>query len=600
MFGRQLFLESVDDRNEQWRRNECLRQLVTMRTQQGPPIAQLTRMPLSRNDGFTLDLNLIVLDDPYLRAPRINTTDQYLLEYIRQMEERYAAMERELTRTKMMLPLISRNTVSAHQSANVNWKECSLANKYGSNAGKSSESRRGTIVGARDFNQNRERTNVFSRRMRHARQEVDSTVDRTNWRNCGNSFQNDVYPIRDPASHGCRPRTWGNNSAAVCSTHNVAMIIPQDPISPPNVSRHDQTRPRPDVRKYFSNGYANARLQADNNNILEADSNRDAAKMFDGSAKSSIAINTQKTQFLVKTALMEACQRSDEKQEPETSRCIDSDVKHEDYKQAGFTVNGSILPTTAEPKLRRENSERKPASTTSAGSSDDLAEKRALKRIKYFENSFARREENRLEKLQQERIRSMNEQARNLARMIQRNARAQKRVPTPRSNVHTACTPMMQPVLTNQMLDPNGMTIRLLRLAVLLYAPALLPALNSLIAQQSSQTTIPIPCFDGSNDLLTQLLRVLGSQQRVPNLSYTASPRSEETPQNPRVASSSSPRTMSNPEPGFQRQPEGESNFSTNRPGINPVDASSDNREVSNDFSGQCNESCACERTEEN
>ncbi|XP_078036170.1 uncharacterized protein LOC144469598 [Augochlora pura] len=601
MIGRQLFLESVDDQSEQWRRNECLQQLVAMRTQQALPIAQLTRMPLSRNDGLTLDLNLIVLDDPYLRTSRINTHDQYLLEYIRQMEERYMAMERELTRTKMMLPLIPRITIPVHQSANVKWKECSLANKYGSNAGNPSGGRREPVVGARNFNnQNREKTNVYWRRKHHARQGMDSTVDYTNWRNCRNSFQNDVYPIRDPTSHACRPKMWNNNSTAVCSAHNVAVILPRGPASPPNVSRHDETRSRPDVHKFFSNGHTSTRLQADNNNILDSGSNRDAAKMADGSAKSSIAINTQNPEFHVKTALMEACQRPGEKREPETSRFIDSDVKHEDYKQARFTINGSILSPAMEPRLRRDSSEGK-STSTSAESNGDLTEKRVFKRIKYFENNFARHEENRLlGKTQQERARSMNDQAKSLAKMVQRNARAQKRVPTPRSNVHTACAPMMQPVVTNQVLDPNGMTIRLLRLAVLLYAPALLPALNSLIAQQSSHTTIPIPCFDGSNDLLTQLLRVLGSQQRVPNLSYTASPRSEETQQRPNVTSSSPPRTLFNPEPGFQRQPEGESNVSTNRPGINSADTSSDDRDDSSGFSGQCNESCVCERTEEN
>ncbi|XP_076283201.1 uncharacterized protein LOC143210325 [Lasioglossum baleicum] len=604
MFGRQIFLESVDDRSEQWRRNECLRQLLATRAQQGTPSAQLTRVPFSRNDGFTLDLNFIVLDDPYLRTPRISTTDQFLLEYIRQMEERYAAMERELTRTKMLLPLMPRNTAPPRQTTN--WKECSLAKKYGCNGANSSGRQRETTVGSQDA-LNREKINVSTRRRHHARRGRDSTVDHANWRNCRNTFQNsqnDVYPIRDPGSHLCRPKILNNDSTAVCSTHNVAVILPED--SPPlaHDSRRDQTLHRPGVHQFFPNGNTGTSLRANNNIILDSGNKRDATNMADSSGKSSITAHTQKPQAPMKNALMEACQRSDEKREPETSRCIDSNVKHEDYKQSGFNANGSILPSTMESKLHQDDSGRNPESIV-RDSSDNLAEKRAIKRIKCFENTFARREENRLRKLQQERTGLTNDQARHLMRMLQKNVRTQKRVPTPRSNVHTACTPMVQPALSNPVLDPNGVTVRLLRLAVLLYAPTLLPALNSLIAQQNSQSAIPIPCFEGSNDLLTQLFRVLSSQQRVPNLSYTASPRPEETPRNSSVASSSSP--SSNPEQRFQtlsKQSQDETTASTSRQELNSVgvDASFYPRDHANSkvSAGQCGESFPRERSEGN
>ncbi|XP_076657142.1 uncharacterized protein LOC143361546 [Halictus rubicundus] len=608
MFGRQIFLESVDDRSEQWRRNECLRQLLAARAQQGTPIAQLARVPFSRNDGFTLDLNFIVLDDPYLRTPRINTTDQYLLEYIRQMEERYAAMERELTRTKMLLPLIPRNTVPLRQASQTDWKECSLAKKYGCNGANSLGSQRETTVRSRDA-LNREKMNVSSRRRHHARRGRDSIVDHTNWRNCRNTFQNsqnDVYPIRDPGSRSCRPKILNNDSTAVCSTHNVAVILSQDSTPLTDDSRRDQTVPRPEVHTFFPSGNTSTSLHANNNIILDSENNRDATNIADGSGKSSITANMPKPPPPMKNVLMEACQRSEEKREPETSRFIDSDVKHEDCKETGFMANGSILPSAMKSNLHQDDSGRNPESML-RGSSDDRAEKRAIKRMKCFENAFVRREENRLRKLQQERNSLTNDQARNLTRMLQKNVRTQKRVPTPRSNVHTACTPMVQPALSNPVLDPNGMTVRLLRLAVLLYAPTLLPTLNSLIAQQNNQSTIPIPCFEGSNDLLTQLFRVLSNQQRVPNLSYTASPRPEETPQNSSVASSSSPRSLSNPEQRFQtlsKQSQDETVASTSRQEINSVgvDASSYPRdhENSNASAGQCGETFPRERTEEN
>ncbi|XP_031825526.2 uncharacterized protein LOC116423913 [Nomia melanderi] len=235
---------------------------------------------------------------------------------------------------------------------------------------------------------------------------------------------------------------------------------------------------------------------------------------------------------------MEACQRSDKKHEPETLRCIDFDVKHEDHKQTSFTVNAPILQSTMGWKPHQDNAGRKEQGSSSA----DPVEDRATKRIKFFESAFTRCEQNprvqrafednrgrpsnRLGKLQQEGTRFVDDQPRNLAKLIQRNPRGWKKMPAPRSNVHTARSPIVQPAIANPLLDPNGMTIRLLRLAVLLYAPALMPALNLLIARQSSQTTIPIPYFEGSNDLLTQLLRTLSNQQSVPNLSY-ASPREE-------------------------------------------------------------------------
>lgn len=57
------------------------------------------------------------------------------------------------------------------------------------------------------------------------------------------------------------------------------------------------------------------------------------------------------------------------------------------------------------------------------------------------------------------------------------------------------------------------------RLAVLLYAPALMPALNSLIAQQNQQTPLS-SSFERSNDLLTQIFRLLNEQQSIYNLPF--------------------------------------------------------------------------------
>jgi len=54
-----------------------------------------------------------------------------------------------------------------------------------------------------------------------------------------------------------------------------------------------------------------------------------------------------------------------------------------------------------------------------------------------------------------------------------------------------------------------------------LYTPALMPALNSLIAQQNQQTPVS-SAFERSNDLLTQIFRLLNEQQSIPNLPFVS------------------------------------------------------------------------------
>lgn len=57
-----------------------------------------------------------------------------------------------------------------------------------------------------------------------------------------------------------------------------------------------------------------------------------------------------------------------------------------------------------------------------------------------------------------------NDSSRQFTRIVQKQKKEMhKRIPTPRSNVHTAYTPMTQPSTWNSMLDPNGFTIQLLR-----------------------------------------------------------------------------------------------------------------------------------------
>lgn len=56
----------------------------------------------------------------------------------------------------------------------------------------------------------------------------------------------------------------------------------------------------------------------------------------------------------------------------------------------------------------------------------------------------------------------------------------------------------------------------------MLYAPTLMSALNSLIAQQNQQTPSTSSAFERSNDLLMQIFRLLNEQQSIPNLPFAS------------------------------------------------------------------------------
>ncbi|XP_018314035.1 uncharacterized protein [Mycetomoellerius zeteki] len=131
-------------------------------------------------------------------------------------------------------------------------------------------------------------------------------------------------------------------------------------------------------------------------------------------------------------------------------------------------------------------------------------------------NSSSRRNEER-EKSQHRR--ELSAESSNTDRNNRANPQIERRTPTPRSTVHTTYNPIIHSSATDPTLDSSGLTIQLLRLAVLLYAPTLMPALNSLIAQQNQQTPVSTSStFEGSNDLLIQIFRLLNEQQSIPNL----------------------------------------------------------------------------------
>ncbi|CAK9822824.1 hypothetical protein ANTRET_LOCUS1275 [Anthophora retusa] len=242
MFGRQIFLKPVDNQRDQRRCNEFLRQFCANQGQR-IPFTELSNVPSLRNDGLMLDLNLILVEDTdrvppnnaYYRTNYGNAFNRYLLEYVRQMEERYLTMERELTRAKMLIPVITRNTAATHQTSQTDVNR--------------------TFFGPSprtQYRKNREQINHVSSRRKHnnARKNKEfiakNLVD-TEWpkhRNSSQNFQSDIYPIKEPGIRPCRPRTLTSNSTAVCSMHNVAVILPQGSTQLTDFSKHRPVNPK--------------------------------------------------------------------------------------------------------------------------------------------------------------------------------------------------------------------------------------------------------------------------------------------------------------------------------------------------------------------
>lgn len=176
---------------------------------------------------------------------------------------------------------------------------------------------------------------------------------------------------------------------------------------------------------------------------------------------------------------MEACQSFDKKHKPETSYYTNFDVKHEDHTQ---TKPQTVYASEFRPVMGSKfNSDISDQSTSYCQRQNiNTEEKCMFKGNKFFENTDAHRKDNfdvrqipqsnrnywnnHAKKLSCERTSYTNDSSRQFTRTVQKQRKEiHKKVPTPRSNVHTAYTPIMQPLAWNSMLDPNGFTIQLLR-----------------------------------------------------------------------------------------------------------------------------------------
>nr|XP_012150335.1 PREDICTED: LOW QUALITY PROTEIN: uncharacterized protein LOC100882452 [Megachile rotundata] len=613
MFGRQIFLDSMNNESQQRRRNELLRQYLENQ-RHGTPFTELA-IPSLRNDGLTLDLNFILLEDAdrvrsnemcfrtlvqenkQLRQifaelllnysltyfnNRRNACNRHLLEYIRQMEERYVAMEKELIRTKMLIPVITRNSKVVHQmvittryryfyysQTDMNWEGFSIANKYGS-------------PWENPCNKYQESTNVSLRKKNHSTKRSKELNGKTfgdidcTKKKISQNPQNDIYSMKHSTNNFYRDKTLINNSNAAYVTHKAPVFLPQTSIRSMNVFKCDKMNSKVTLIKIcvgfakfiaicvYRIVYINLQKRFDFFDRKKAPTTNDQVSFLLNYNCSKYNETSNKIRCVV---FLEACQSLGEKHESEASFHTDFDIKHEDHTQASCTINTSEFQPIARSKVTSDVSERKfeiDQSTTDRQSNPRSDEKSAFKRMKMLENANVHRKENfhpgqtyqsnrnpcnnQWKKLSCDRTRSVNDPARNFAHLVEkRRKETYKTIPTPRSNVHTAYAPMVQPSTWNPMLDTNGFTIQLLRLAVLLYAPALMPALNLLIARQNAQTSIPIPCTEGSNDLLTQIFTILNNQQSVPNLPYVSSSRVGQNPRFPIESTSRNSMSNSNP-----------------------------------------------------
>ena len=66
------------------------------------------------------------------------------------------------------------------------------------------------------------------------------------------NLQSDIYPIKEPDSDSFQSRILiNNNSTAVCSMHNIAMILPQDSTQLIDSSRYKTTNSKVCVSRYI-------------------------------------------------------------------------------------------------------------------------------------------------------------------------------------------------------------------------------------------------------------------------------------------------------------------------------------------------------------
>ncbi|EGI66828.1 PREDICTED: uncharacterized protein LOC105144932 [Acromyrmex echinatior] len=535
-------------------------------------IRHLSSLSLPSNQGLRVNVSFTILDDGNRLEPEEthqlgNITSHYtqsrngfhrslcnsnaarhnilLRNYIRQINENYAAIERELIRARILAPLIERdrfvgcrNAFYNQRAATCNWNKFPTGNRTCSE--KISPKLQERYVNPQE--RNNHQTCVLSGH-------ECCIADRMNIYDCSRNQQPARQKENSPENLNDSPRTVKEHS--------------------PQTSTFNATVQKLQLNNNALHNFAGTSLAQNNNETIKQRSSKESMEACQGVSK--IINNAVKTSDLaesrpVKPVMINnsdkrsidpvSCQRNVLLQTAESGVVTDQNVAGQgrgnkrklnvledravgleagsqqnrprltekiklrvkdtsttftpDEKIVRSKIRNSRMPTEGKPFWKRHVSTPKYASFLRMFHKEETDNQLS-------DNSSSRRNER--EKSQYRR--RLSAESSNTDRDNRTNPQIERRTPTPRSTVHTTYNPIIHST-TDPTLDSSGLTIQLLRLAVLLYAPTLMPALNSLIAQQNQQTPSTSSAFEGSNDLLVQIFRLLNEQQSIPNLPFVS------------------------------------------------------------------------------
>ncbi|XP_018402340.1 PREDICTED: uncharacterized protein LOC108779407 isoform X2 [Cyphomyrmex costatus] len=467
-----------------------------------------------------------------------------LRNYIRQINENYAAIERELMRARILAPLIERNRFAGCQSAFYNQRAATCNwNKFPT--GNRTCSERISPELQERYANTRERSNrqacaLFGHEC--------CIADRMNIYGCSRNQQLAKQKENLPEKFNDSPRTAKEHSPQTSALSATVQKL-----------------------QLNNNNYAGTSLAQNNNETIKQRSSKESmeacqgvSKIINNVAKIShsaesrpvkpVAINNSDKRSIDPVS----CQGNVLLQTAESGVVTDQNVigqgrgnkrKLDDLKDRAIAINLGVGSQQDRPKLTERIKPRVKDTSTTFTPDEKIAKsklrnsrmptegktfwKKHVSTPKYA--SFLRmfhKEDNQLrgnsssrrnEREKSQYRRGLSAESSSTDRDNRANPRIEKRTPTPRSTVHTTYNHIMHSSATDPTLDSSSLTIQLLRLAVLLYAPTLMPALNSLIAQQNQQTPVSMSsAFEGSNDLLIQIFRLLNEQQSISNLPFVS------------------------------------------------------------------------------
>ncbi|XP_077265363.1 uncharacterized protein LOC143899180 isoform X2 [Temnothorax americanus] len=536
----------------------------------------LSSLSLPSNQGLRVNVSFTILDDGnrlepeetyqlgnalpstlpnytesrngFRRSPCNSNAARYndlLRNYIRQINENYAAIERELTRARILAPLVERdicqNAFYNQRTATCNWNKFPVGNRACS--ARVSPGLHERHVDPRERNDrhqacaltrhdcwmaDRKNKDGCSINQQSARQKENSPEEFNDSPKTAKQYSLQTSAFCSPLMKNLQPNN--NNRTGTASPRNDNGTIKQQ-------SSKESMEACQDISKIISNAAkishpAESRpVKLDDDGVAINNGDKRSIDPQPVSCQGNVLPQTAESSVVTDQNGLVAAQGHGNKRKLDeledraiaVERDLETGSQQDRSRMTGkikprvndtpttFTpdekatrsrIRNSRIPVEGKPFWKKHVSTPKYASFLRMFRKEETSDR-------LHNNSSSRKNDG--EKLQHRRISA---ESNNRA-----NPRIERRTPTPRSTVHTTYNPIMHSSATDPILDSSSLTIQLLRLAVLLYAPTLMPALNSLIAQQNQQTPVSMSsAFEGSNDLLMQIFRLLNEQRSIPSL----------------------------------------------------------------------------------